>query len=233
MPSTSATKISFSPTYMSEVRTKAGVLVAKRATTFGHDTFTTWKYKVLPHETGHTMGLPDLYPLPSGATGLYVGGWDMMGYINGPRPDYFAWNKWRLGWLDDGQVDCVSGTGSSVHTISPLEKKGVSGDIKAVVVKRNSTAALVAEVRAKIGVDSGLCAQGVLLYTINTAVETGKGSMRVLDANPGTGGCGGDELNDAPLSLRGTSSFTVPGWGVKVTVTDQTGDSYTIKVDVP
>jgi len=232
IPTTRASAISFSPTYMGDVRTRAGVAVARKSVTLGLDAYRTWKSKVINHETGHTMCLPDLYPLPSGATGLYVGGWDMMGYINGPSPDYFAWSKWRLGWLDDTNVACVSSSGSSVHTIAPLEPAPRAGDIKAVVVRHNGTAALVAEVRSKNGVDAAACGTGVLLYTVSTATETGKGPIRVLDANPGSGGCAGDELNDAPLSLSGTTSFTVPGWGVKVTVTDKVGESYTIRVDV-
>jgi M6 family metalloprotease-like protein len=231
VPTARAAAISFSPTYMSAVRGRDGALVAKKATTFGTDVYRAWGSKALNHESGHTMCLPDLYPLPSGATGLYVGGWDMMGYINGPAPDYFAWNKWRLGWIDDAQVECVEGSGSTKHTVSAL---GLNDDrVKAVVVRRNSTAALVAEVRTKTGLDSAACATGVLLYTISTAVETGKGSIRVLDTTPKSGGCAGDELNDAPLSIGGVTSYTVAGWGVKVSLLSQAGDQYTVQIDVP
>jgi M6 family metalloprotease-like protein len=46
-------------------------------------------YMVLPHETGHTMGLPDLYA--SGPVSQYTGGWDAMGNWLGTSPDFFAW----------------------------------------------------------------------------------------------------------------------------------------------
>ena len=229
VPTANATAISFSPTYMGDVATRSGRAVAKKCVTFGHDAYATWHYKVLNHETGHTMCLPDMYPLPSGPTGLYIGGWDMMGYINGPSPDYFAWNKWRLGWLSDEQIDCVTAAGSTTHTLSPLE---TTGGIKAVVVKHNSTAALVAEVRSAHGVDSATCAAGVLLYSVSTVTETGLGPIRVLDANPGSGGCAGDELNDAPLSLDRTRSYTVPGWNVTVSLTSKSGDDYVVNIRV-
>jgi M6 family metalloprotease-like protein len=232
VPTRAATTISFSPTYMGDVRTRRGIYVAKKAVTLGYDAYSAWKYKVINHETGHTMCLPDLYPLPSGATGLYVGGWDMMGYINGPSPDYFAWNKWKLGWLSDSQIDCVDTAGITTHTISPIEVQGNPEDIKAVVVKHNGTAALVAEVRSKLGGDEAACATGVLLYTVSTVTSSGDGPIRVLDANPGSRGCARDELNDAPLSLTGTRSYTVPGWGVKVSILDQATSSYTIRVEV-
>ncbi|EOO00233.1 putative m6 family metalloprotease domain-containing protein [Phaeoacremonium minimum UCRPA7] len=229
VPTQNATAISFSPTYMGDVTTRSGTPVAKKAVTFGLDAYVTWHYKVLNHETGHTMCLPDLYPLPSGPTGLYIGGWDMQGYINGPSPDYFAWNKWRLGWLSDDQIDCLTTPGSTTHTISPLESPGGT---KAVVVKHNSTATLVAEVRSSQGIDSASCATGVLLYTVSTVTATGLGPIRVLDANPGSGGCAGDELNDAPLNLNGTSSFVVPGWNITVTVIGQVGATYNVQVNV-
>jgi M6 family metalloprotease-like protein len=240
VPTTHASQISFSATYMSEVRTRpnttasSGVHVARKATTFGVDAFSTWHFKTLNHETGHTMCLPDLYPLPSGPTGQYVGGWDLMGYINGPDPDFFAWHKWKLGWIDDAQIDCISGSGTSTHLLSPIEAPPLSGDasVKAAVIRQNSTAALVAEVRSRAKGDSGACATGVLVYQVSTALETGKGSIRVVDANPHSGGCAGDELDDAPLSLTGTRSINVPAWGVTINITGQVEDNYTITITV-
>jgi M6 family metalloprotease-like protein len=46
-------------------------------------------HMVLPHETGHTMGLPDLYA--NGVASQYTGGWDAMGNWLGASPDFFAW----------------------------------------------------------------------------------------------------------------------------------------------
>ncbi|KAL7619642.1 hypothetical protein AAE478_010183 [Parahypoxylon ruwenzoriense] len=231
VPTANARAISFSPTYMGDVRTRAGAYVAKKSVTFGLDAYEAWKYLVLNHETGHTMCLPDYYPTNGGATGLYVGGWDLMGLISGPSPDYFAWDKWRLGWLSDDQIDCVSGTGSTTHTLTPLEKTG--GGSKAVVIKRSNTNALVAELRTASGLDSASCATGVLLYTVSTTIGSGQGPVRVLDATPSSSGCEGDKLNDATLNLKGTSSYTVADWGVKVTVTKESSDEVEIKVDVP
>ncbi|KAH8888482.1 M6 metalloprotease [Thozetella sp. PMI_491] len=231
VPTRKASAISFSPTYLGPVSTRSGSHVSKSCVTFGTDAYEAWQYKVLNHETGHSMCLPDMYP-ENDRTGLWVGGWDMMGYINGPSPDYFAWDKWRLGWIVDEQVDCITGAGSSTHTLWPMEVQGREGETKAVVVKKNSTTVLVAEVRSKLGVDTGACATGVLLYTVSTNTPTGSGPMRVIDTNPKGKGCAGEELNGAPLSLSGVSSFSVPGWGVKVTVTGQNGDAYNVTFDV-
>ncbi|KAK8008279.1 hypothetical protein PG991_010830 [Apiospora marii] len=237
-PTKNAREISFSPTYMGPVTARAGRgRIARKAVTFGLDAYETWGFKVLNHETGHTMCLPDYYPFEAGRpTGYYVGGWSLMGDIAGLAPDWFAYDKWRLGWLPDTAVECVDmGNGaepSTTHTLQPLSASGAG--TRAVVVARNGRQeALVAELRTPTGLDSELCAApGVLLYTVSTATATGEGPVKVLNVNPGSARCAGGPLNDATLSLRrGASSYSVPGWGVKVTVTEQTEDSATIRID--
>ncbi|KAI1763142.1 M6 metalloprotease [Hypoxylon sp. FL1150] len=229
VPTANATSISFSPTFMGDVETRAGVYVAKKSVTFGLDAYRTWKYPVLNHETGHTMCLPDYYPFNGSATGLFIGGWDLMGLISGPSPDYFAWDKWRLGWLSDDQIECVAESGSTTHTLTPLERAGGS---KAVVIKNSGTDVLVAELRTADSLNSASCAAGVLLYTISTTTATGEGPVRVLDATPGSAGCAGDILNDATLNLAGTSSYTIDQWGVTVTVLSESDDGVEIEVEV-
>ncbi|KAK8122976.1 hypothetical protein PG984_011646 [Apiospora sp. TS-2023a] len=247
-PTKNAREISFSPTYMSAVTARAGgKRIATKAVTFGLDAYITWGFKVLNHETGHTMCLPDYYPFEAGRdSGYYVGGWSLMGVISGLAPDWFAYDKWRLGWLPDSAVECVDmGNGTNTasatdlsttttHTLKPLSASGAG--TRAVVIARNGQEALVAEMRTKTGLDSELCAApGVLLYTVSTTAETGEGPVKVLNVNPGSVRCAGGQLNDATLSLRGVrgraSSYSVPGWGVKVTVTEQTDDSATIRID--
>lgn len=240
-PTKNARAISFSPTYMSAVTARAGGgRIARKTVTFGLDAYETWGFKVLNHETGHTMCLPDYYPFEAGReTRYYVGGWSLMGVINGLAPDWFAYDKWRLGWLPDAAVECVDmGHGTdpptTTHVLQPLSASGAG--TRAVVVARDGQEALVAEMRTPTGLDSNLCAApGVLLYTVATAVATGDGPVRVLNVNPGSARCAGGQLNDATLSLNGArgraSSYSVPGWGVKVTVTEQTDDSATIRID--
>ena len=83
----------------------------------GGDMF-SWGYELLNHETGHAFSLVEGYNAGSGSTFLYMGQWDIMGNITGNAPDYIAWNKWKLGWLDDYEVDCVACDGVTEHTLS-------------------------------------------------------------------------------------------------------------------
>ncbi|WP_443043217.1 M6 family metalloprotease domain-containing protein [Streptomyces sp. HM190] len=69
---------------------------------------------VLAHETGHVFDLPDLYHRPVDGKGdwdTHVGDWDLMGSQFALAPDFFAWHKWKLGWLEQHQVACVRGAG--------------------------------------------------------------------------------------------------------------------------
>ncbi|KAI1750358.1 hypothetical protein F4782DRAFT_532468 [Xylaria castorea] len=127
----------------------------------------------------------------------------------------------------DGQFDCVTDAGETTHVLSRLE---VSGGKKAVVVKHSNTEALVTKVRSTMGLDTASCATGALLYTVSTATTTGEGPVRVLDATPGSGGCAGDELNDATLTSNGVSSYRFADWGVTITVVANNGHGCDITV---
>ncbi|KAG7149709.1 hypothetical protein HYQ46_001373 [Verticillium longisporum] len=196
VPTRKASAITFTTTSSIPVHTTRGHYVARKGVTLGHEDLKFWGPKLLNHETGHAMCLPDLYPLPVGYTQKY----------------------WKLGWLLDLEVDCIIGPGSSTHTLSPVEVMGGGAHTKAVVVRHNSTTAFVVEVRSNLGNNHGAYSQGVLLYMVATDVETGKGPVRVLDANPGLRGerCESDRLDDASLSLERASSFTAEEWGVTV-----------------
>ncbi|KAH7191574.1 hypothetical protein BKA60DRAFT_501110 [Fusarium oxysporum] len=231
--------ISRSITFVTRAKTRQGDYVARKTVTVGTDAFTAWGPKswiVLAHETGHTMCLADLYPFEDLGLGYYVGGWSAMGDVSGIGPDFFAWDKWRLGWIDDKSIDCVSERGTTQHTLTPLELNTSDNAVKAVVVAVNQTSALVVEARIPEGLDSGVCAPGVLLYTVDTSVKSGYGPIRVADVTPESSGCGNDSVydkNDGTLSLvqGGVSVYKVPGWGVQIILVKQTEKSYTIRVD--
>ncbi|KAH7006517.1 hypothetical protein EDB82DRAFT_117621 [Fusarium venenatum] len=214
--------------------TRDNTFVSNRAITFGVDPY-VWGFKALNHETGHSMCLPDLYPLDSNlAVGEYVGGWDVMGNIGGMASDFFAWDKWRLGWLQDEDVDCILEHGTTRHTLTPVATQG--GGTKAIVVATNKTSALVAEARVAKGLDEKICAPGVLLYTIDTSLSTGLGPIRVLDATPGSDSCGSEisgwePLNDATLTMSGVKSYKVPGWGITVTLVDEKDNEFAVEVE--
>ncbi|KAK8038246.1 hypothetical protein PG994_015013 [Apiospora phragmitis] len=194
--------------------------------------------KIFVHETAHTLGLPDYYPMGFGLLeGEYVGGFSIMGSIGEQAPDMFAFDKWRMGWLDDSAVHCVTEKGTSTtHVLQPLEADGATGGVRAVMIPTSNTTALVAEARITKGVDASFCGVGVLLYTIDTKVRSGYGPVRVVNTlESELRWCGGYSLNEAPLSfIRYRSpSKTIKDLGITITLIehDESINTWTIKVD--
>jgi M6 family metalloprotease-like protein len=64
--------------------------------------------QVAVHEIGHVFGLPDLYQRNSNGQ-FPVGIYDLMSTF---RLQYelnlLGWNKWKLGWLDESKLKCIS-----------------------------------------------------------------------------------------------------------------------------
>ncbi|MCJ1677168.1 M6 family metalloprotease domain-containing protein [Streptomyces sp. APSN-46.1] len=193
---------------------------------------------VLAHETGHVFDLPDLYHRPTDGKGdwdTYVGDWDVMGSQFGMSPDLFAWNKWKLGWLDASQVDCVQ-SGSSLHTLQPLAEAplpGGTGGTRLAVVRTGPGSAIVVEARGSAGNDGDTCTEGVLVYRVRNEAASGGGPIEVLDAHPDSEACWEHSvyppLADAPLEVG--EAFTVPGERIRVEVADRTpSGAYTVKI---
>jgi M6 family metalloprotease-like protein len=112
----------------------------------------------LLHETGHLLGLPDLYV--AGAPSSFHR-WDLMS-ARWPS-ELLAWHRWKLGWLDGSQIVCVTGRATRTVTLAPL---GRPGGVKAVFVKRGRRV-LAIEARARTGYDRTLCETGVLVYEVD------------------------------------------------------------------
>ncbi|NEB93606.1 M6 family metalloprotease domain-containing protein [Streptomyces bauhiniae] len=156
-------------------------------------------YRVLPHENGHTFGLPDLYTQEGGSA---VGHWDIMSEDWGANNDLLGWHKWKLGWLPASQVSCATAAGSADYTLSPLSQK--SGG-KLVMVPLDNRTAYVLELRTQGGNDEAVCKPGILVYKVDASVDTGRGPITVYDAHRDSGGCTHSpnvhaELSDAPYS---------------------------------
>ena len=213
--------IGFSPTLRAPVGTfTADGHAFGPAVTFGLDAY-TWGRTILPHETQHLFGLPDLYSFATGGH-PFVGMWDLMGNVFQPT-DLFAWHRYHLGWLDASQFVCADPGKSTDATLTPL---GAPGGIKAVFAKTSGTTAVVVENRERVGNDAAICDTGALVYTIDSSIASGLGPINVAG---GTSGCGYGPASNAPLHVGET--FAVAG--VTVVVTGGTADALTVRVTVP
>ncbi|MYS24629.1 M6 family metalloprotease domain-containing protein [Streptomyces sp. SID4948] len=214
----------------SAATTDDGAHLDKVSLIYGHDQSGS---RVLSHENGHDFGLPDLYAADDFAkTDLLAGQWDTMSLDWGLQGDMLAWHKWRLGWLTDRQIDCVTRRKRATYTLTPIE---VPGGRKAVIIPDGSTRAYVLEVREAVGNDVDACRAGVLAYRVRTDVDSGQGPVTVTDAHPLTSACdfssgAFNSLNDAPFEVGESGgdraagvSFTVlshsaaGAWRIRVT----------------
>ncbi|MBC9730441.1 M6 family metalloprotease domain-containing protein [Streptomyces sp. TRM68367] len=180
-------------------------------------------YRVLPHENGHVFGLPDLYTQEGGGA---VGHWDIMSEDWGANNDLLAWHKWKLGWLDAGQVHCAASPGTREFTLTPLARAGGS---KLVFVPLDRRTGYAVELRTRAGNDEAVCRPGVLIYRVDADVDTGMGPIRVYDSRRDSGGCTRTpnvhaELSDAAFTPGET--FRDPRRGVVISVAgaDLAGD---------
>ncbi|MGW2558146.1 M6 family metalloprotease domain-containing protein [Streptomyces sp. NPDC001514] len=185
-------------------------------------------YRVLPHENGHVFGLPDLYTSEGGGA---VGHWDIMSEDWGANNDLLGWHKWKLGWLDNDQVGCVSGTGTVEYDLTPLATKGGR---KLVFVPTGADSGYAAEVRTRDGNDEAVCEPGVLVYRVEMDIDTGEGPVRVADSDVDSGGCTRRpnvhaELSDAPY--RPGESFMDSRNRIRITVLSEDAEgTYRVRV---
>jgi M6 family metalloprotease-like protein len=189
---------------------------------------------VLVHETGHLLGLPDLYDASANDYSRvfrFAGDWDTMGSTNSGA-HFLAWHKWKLGWIDQTQLTCLSGPGEVTATISPAAK---AGGLKAVVVPTGPSTAFVIEARRRIGQDARLCEEGVLIYTVDALAHTGDGPVRVQpaqrDRNPDlVRSCGA--LYNAPFDRAPgeDAHFENRAAGLKVDVLGSSRAGYRVRV---
>ncbi|MFJ3926097.1 M6 family metalloprotease domain-containing protein [Streptomyces sp. NPDC090022] len=197
----------------------------------GSGTYRETGYRVLPHENGHVFGLPDLYTADGGGA---VGHWDIMSEDWGANNDLLGWHKWKLGWLDSSQISCAAKSGTSDHVLSPL---AVTGGTKLAFVPLSESSGYAVEVRTQAGNDESVCRPGVLIYKVDSSVDTGQGPVTVHDSSDTSGGCTRRpnvhaELSDAPF--RPGETFTDEAAGISIAVVGETrGGSYQVRVTRP
>lgn len=188
---------------------------------------------VLAHETGHAFDLPDLYRRPDEGVGdwdTHVGDWDLMGSQFGLAPDLFAWQKWKVGWLERQNIVCLPARdGAAKVALRPLGSRplGSAEDNRLAVIRTGLDEALAVEVRGSRGSDRGLCRSGVLLYWVHSDRGSTEGPVEVVDGHPGTQSCADASvypaLADAPLRA-GEDFVTERGGGVRVEVERRVAD---------
>ncbi len=142
----------------------------------------------IAHEAGHMLGLPDLYDRAEGLLPeerrWVVGCWSLMaagswgcGPVDGGRIGWMgpthpgAWEKKRLGWLDEIRV--VSDEEILDVTLEPVQTGRTILELPMSEYER-----LLIEYRDTIGFDRDIPAAGVLIYGINDTLPVNRPSAQ-------------------------------------------------------
>ena len=148
------------------------------AVTFGADMYRR-KGKLFAHENGHILGLPDLYTyqVTEGAQDgfSHCGTWDLMGWIEGMAPDYLAYSKWRLGWLEDSQA--ANGEAGGEFALTPVE---TAEGLKLVMIPLDDYHGYAVEYRQPTGLDAALPEAGLLFYRLDATADGGMGCLTII-----------------------------------------------------
>ena len=174
--------VPYSPTLVSRKypvrgqRNKSGLCV-----TFGADMHFR-KGLLLAHETGHILGLPDYYSYRCEPGGDFAkcGGWSLMGLIEGFAPDWFLYDKWRLGFVPDERVEVLDGAGE--YDVK-LAFDGEDGGKTLVLIPAEETRAYAVEVRTAAGLDEKLAkygGRGIILYEMDGTRSGGYDYLNVI-----------------------------------------------------
>jgi M6 family metalloprotease-like protein len=200
------------------ITTGEGSKVTSFIVTGGQWWLTNWEPLVVAHEFGHVLGLQDLYGDEDKGPSPYVGDFDFMSNASedSVAPSLLGWDRWRLGWISDASVVCVKPTSENRITLSPLQTG--KGTLLAVV-PLSATRALVMESRHPLGMDRKLRNAGILVYVVDTSIDTTEGPMRVQLASGAT-------LSDALLQVD--EYLEASGWVVSVTRNEVWGNEFAI-----
>lgn len=118
-------------------------------------------------------------PGQAGAPGnRWAGAWDPMGEA-GLLAHPSAWTKRKLGWLRPGRSLLCIKRGEVTKKLSAISR---SRGLRAVSVRLSKKRRYVVEARRRRGIDSEICAQGVLVWLVDGRRGSGAGPMRVEPA---------------------------------------------------
>lgn len=123
---------------------------------------------VIAHETGHLLGLPDLYNTTDPNARGPVGHWDLMatGNYNTPESPALlgAWSRLFLGWVDARTPERPQSSDSTEIQIAPVN---IAYEVVRLPVGGGTDEFFLLEYRTRVGPDRHLIEEGLLIWYVN------------------------------------------------------------------
>lgn len=152
-----------------------------------------------------------------------------------------AWSRWRLGWFDDDDVECLD-VGTSTLSLGPVAAPGE--DTAFAMLPLTTNQLLVLEARRRVGYDADqlvrtvalepdvynrlLAEEGVLAYIVDTNIGNGDVPIAVL-GDDGTGFAQHSPILTVDEGVTLTADNNGPT--VEVEVTRDAGATFAVSVD--
>jgi len=165
-----------------------GLIIGSIREYVGEESKKNW----LVHEFGHLLGLTHPY-----AYGFEMAPWDIMGNATTNVPDFSAWHKFYLGWIEDLQVRCLSTNRAAKVSMTLTALSSPDRGNKIVIIRKSETQAYFIEYRGSEEIDELRGTYSVNVYLVDVSIDDGKGSIKLLQ--------------------EGTKEYKVENWSLKVT----------------
>jgi hypothetical protein len=139
-------------------------------------------WRTVAHEVGHLLGLMDLWNREDSTAwqGQTAAPFSLMntGAGWGYAGDFFAWEKWVLGWIPDADIFCFSRDPNDLNV--ELASLDAQQGTRLVAMPMTSSKVLVIEYRKKSTLDFGISKSGALIYTVDTTKQNFELPIRIV-----------------------------------------------------
>lgn len=185
--------------------------------------------RIMEHETGHMLGLPDLYDYGN-VPDIFasVGWWDPMSDVF-DGTGFLGWQRRKIGWISGRAVRCIVHSGGLTVDLSTLDRKGGT---KLVLFQLDKNRVLAVEARRPAGADAGLAQAGVLVYIIYGNRQSGDNPIVVQPAIRQSSSAPDGSLAKAAYGLGSgrVSTYTDPADKVAMVVRAKTSTGWRVSV---
>ncbi len=183
------------------IKTNNGVFIRQAALVSEFDDFGT-----LAHESGHLLGLPDLYNRFSSSGDNYVGAWSLMASGTTNAVGLESWSRILLGWLTPTILSVQAKP--DWYVLKPLE---VDEGIRALKFPVDDKHYYLIELRLRMSSDVGIPMEGILVTSVDETKFSGTGILRVLSRVNTT-----RTLEDAAYAFKDIFSLSSVGLNFRV-----------------
>ncbi|KAI9837136.1 MAG: hypothetical protein M1837_003132 [Sclerophora amabilis] len=186
------------------------------------------------HETGHVLGLPDLYPV--GGQPSTTGCWDVMSDFS-HASGFIGYHRHQLGWIAPEREKFITAGGSSTFTLESLDADagtalvafslGPSAEAPSRILCFQSVSPVV---RGGDPLEAAVAGEGVLVYLVDATLTSMNNPIQVQPKQSAADNNYG-EMANAPYLSGDEGSFESGGYTVNWRVETSSEGTNTVSAE--